>query len=176
MSTVRIVFYQDLVSLHCTSQLYLEAPWHRLCSGHVWSAGSASSHPGRRWVSTSFSCLSGVQCIFVASPWKTLAHSLTLSFRLHLLLFRGHGFQLLQPAHEENESKLPTWRSHGHSLCQHALSNPGGATPVTSAHSQATLNIIYYHNLSHYSCFWVCSDPPSPFPPLHRSWILNFLS
>lgn len=31
-------------------QLYLEAPWHRLRAGHVWSPGSTFSHSGWWWV------------------------------------------------------------------------------------------------------------------------------
>lgn len=42
-------------------------------------------------------------------------------------LFRGHCLQLFLRAHEENESKLSTRRSHGHSFRQHALSHPGDA-------------------------------------------------
>lgn len=62
------------VSFRCMSQLYLEASRHRLCSGHVWSAGSPPSHPGRRWVN-SFS----VPCVFTEEFGRSLAHP---SFRL----------------------------------------------------------------------------------------------
>lgn len=54
-----------------------------------------------------------------------------LAFSVPLLApYRGHGLQLFHRAHEENESELSTWRSDGHSLCQHALANPGDAAPV----------------------------------------------
>lgn len=62
------------VSFRWMSQLYLEASRHRLCSGHVWSAGSPPSHPGRRWVN-SFS----VPCVFTEEFARSLAHP---SFRL----------------------------------------------------------------------------------------------
>lgn len=50
------------------SQLYLEAPWHRLRAGNVRPAGSTSSHSGWWWVNTLthylFSLLFDTWCIF----------------------------------------------------------------------------------------------------------------
>lgn len=155
MLTVRIFFFTKLLSL---SIVHLSYIWRHLDIGYVQGMCDLLApllvilDDGESAPPSPASLVFGVFLrLLRGRPLPTLL--LTLSFRLHLLLFRGHGFQLLQPAHEENESKLPTRRSHGHSLCQHALSNPGGAAPVMSAHSQAALNIIYYHNLSHYFCF-----------------------
>jgi len=43
-------------------------------------------------------------------------------------LRRGSGFQLFHRAYEEDESELPPRRSHGHPLCQHEISDPGGGS------------------------------------------------
>lgn len=128
------------------SQLYLEAPWHRLRTGHVWSAGSTSSHSRWRWVNMlihfSFSLLPDLWCIFTCIDRTTQslpAHFLTLTSSLCFPPFRGHGLQLFLWAHEKDESKLSTWRSYGYSLCQHALSNTGDKAAVRSFQAEQSL-------------------------------------
>lgn len=118
---------QPPLILPCVPQLYLEASWYRLRSRHVWSAGSSPRHPGRRWV-TPFFRLSFLLC------FDRKVCQLTCSFQRRFRFFRGQGLQLFHPAHEENESKLPTWRGYGHSFCQHALSNSGESASTRSAH------------------------------------------
>lgn len=74
-------------------------------------------------------------------------------------LFRGHGLQLFHGAHEENESKLSTRRSYGHSLCQHALSNPGNTAPVRSLHILPAFPHVSSTTRLIISFSWISSDP-----------------
>lgn len=74
-------------------------------------------------------------------------------------LFRGHGLQLFHGAHEENESELSTRRSYGHSLCQHALSNPGNTAPVRSLHITPLFHTVSSTTSLIISFSWISSDP-----------------
>lgn len=132
------------------SQLYLEAPWHRLRAGNVRPAGSTSSHSGWWWVNTLthylFSLLFDTWCIFTVFD-VTAEKSLPTRFftpASSLCPVRGHGFQLFHWTHEENESKLSTRRSYGHSLCKHALTNPG--------HTASTNPHFFFTFFSHNCC------------------------
>lgn len=132
------------------SQLYLEAPWHRLRAGNVRPAGSTSSHSGWWWVNTLslFIFPPLWHLVYFYSIWcnsrEEFAHSIFFTPASSLCPVRGHGFQLFHWTHEENESKLSTRRSYGHSLCKHALTNPG--------HTASTNPHFFFTFFSHNCC------------------------
>lgn len=50
-----------------------------------------------------------------------------LSMLMYVLwnVHRGNGIQLLHRTDEEDEPEFSTWRCHGYSLCQYAITHTG---------------------------------------------------
>lgn len=104
-------------------QLYLEAPWHRLRTGHVWSAGSTSSHSGWRWVNPLnhflFCLFSDFRCIFTAIDGTTEGsfptHFLTSASSLCFLLSEAMAFSCFTELMKRMNQNFP----HGGAMDTH---------------------------------------------------------